>query len=272
MRLSSFLLLLLILSSSGCSWFKEIADETSGWSANQLYSEAKEKLAEKNYEKAIEYLEILQARYPFGRYAQQAELEIAYAYYKYDEPDLAIAAADRFIKIYPRHPNVDYAWYIKGLTNYNRGKSLVERYLPQEPAERDTFTMRAAYDDFSQLVKLYPNSTYAIDASQRMIHLRNNMAEYEIHVADYYMRRQAFVAAANRGEYVIENFQRTPAVPDALVIMTRAYRKLGIDDLADDALRVLQLNYPDSPEIAWLEDPRGYEKAQKKSGSWWRFW
>ena len=272
MRLSSFLLLLLILSSSGCSWFKDQIDETSGWSANQLYSEAKEKLAEKNYEKAIEYLEILQARYPFGRYAQQAELEIAYAYYKYDEPDLAIAAADRFIKIYPRHPNVDYAWYIKGLTNYNRGQSIVERYLPQEPAERDTFTMRAAYDDFSQLVKLYPNSTYAIDSSQRMIHLRNNMAEYEIHVADYYMRRKAFVAAANRGEYVIENFQRTPAVPDALVIMTRAYRILGIDDLADDSFRVLQLNYPDRPEVAWLEDPRGYEKAQKKSESWWRFW
>jgi outer membrane protein assembly factor BamD len=272
MRLSSFFLAVLILSSSGCSWFKEIADETSGWSANQLYSEAKEKLAEKNYEKAIEYLEILQARYPFGRYAQQAELEIAYAYYKFDEPDLAIAAADRFIKIYPRHPNVDYAWYIKGLTNYNRGKTIVGRYLPQEPAERDTFTMRAAYDDFSQLVKLYPNSTYAIDSSQRMIHLRNNMAEYEIHVADYYMRRKAFVAAANRGEYVIENFQRTPAVPDALVIMTRAYRILGVDDLADDALRVLRLNYPDSPEVAWLEDPRGYEKAQKRSESWWRFW
>ena len=272
MRLSSFLLLLLILSSSGCSWFKEAIDETSGWSANQLYSEAKEKLAEKNYEKAIEYLEILQARYPFGRYAQQAELEIAYAYYKFDEPDLAIAAADRFIKIYPRHPNVDYAWYIKGLTNYNRGKTIVGRYLPQEPAERDTFTMRAAYDDFSQLVKLYPNSTYAIDSSQRMIHLRNNMAEYEIHVADYYMRRKAFVAAANRGEYVIENFQRTPAVPDALVIMTRAYRILSIDDLADDSFRVLQHNYPDRPEVAWLEDPRGYEKAQKKSESWWRFW
>ena len=272
MRLSSFFLAVLILSSSGCSWFKEIADETSGWSANQLYSEAKEKLAEKNYEKAIEYLEILQARYPFGRYAQQAELEIAYAYYKYDEPDLAIAAADRFIKIYPRHPNVDYAWYLKGLINYNRGKSIVERYLPQEPAERDTATMRAAYDDFSQLVKFYPNSTYAIDSSQRMIHLRNNMAEYEIHVADYYMRRKAFVAAANRGEYVIENYQRTPAVPDALVIMTRAYRILGIDDLADDSFRVLKFNYPDRPEVAWLEDPRGYEKAQKKSESWWRFW
>jgi outer membrane protein assembly factor BamD len=128
--------------------------------------------------------------------------------------------------------------------------------------------MRAAYDDFSQLVKLYPNSIYAIDSAQRIIYLRNNMAEYEIHVADYYMRRKAYVAAANRGEYVVENYQRTPAVPDALVIMTRAYRKLGIDELADDALRVLRLNYPERPEIAWLEDPRGYEAAQKGSRSW----
>ena len=271
MRLSSFFVAILILSLSGCAWFKDAVDETSDWSANQLYSEAKEKLAEKNYEKAIEYLEILQARYPFGRYAQQAELEIAYAYYKFEEPDLAIAAADRFIKIYPRHPNVDYAWYLKGLTNYNRGKSIVEKYLPQEPSERDTFTMRAAYDDFEQLVRLYPNSSYAIDAAQRMIHLRNNMAEYEIHVADYYMRREAYVAAANRGEYVIENYQRTPAVPDALVVMARAYRIMGVDDLADDAIRVLRLNYPDNPDLALLDDPRGYDKAQKDS-RWWKFW
>jgi len=271
MRLSSILLFVLILAVSGCSWFKDQVDETSDWSANQLYSEAKEKLSEKNYEKAIEYLEILQARYPFGRYAQQAELEIAYAYYKFEEPDLAIAAADRFIKIYPRHPNVDYAWYLKGLTNYNRGKSIVGKYLPQDPSERDTFTMRAAYDDFSQLVKLYPNSPYAIDASQRMIHLRNNMALYEIHVADYYMRRKAYVAAASRGEYVIENYQRTPAVPDALVVMARAYRILGVEDLENDAIRVLRLNYPDMQELAWLEDPRGYDKAQKDSRSW-KFW
>jgi outer membrane protein assembly factor BamD len=271
MRLSSILLALLLLQLSGCSWFKDQIDETSDWSANQLYSEAKEKLAEKNYEKAIEYLELLQARYPFGRYAQQAELEIAYAYYKYEEPDLAIAAADRFIKIYPRHPNVDYAWYLKGLVNYNRGKSLVDKYLPQEPSERDTFTMRAAYDDFDQLVRLYPNSIYAIDAAQRMVHLRNNMAEYELHVADYYMRRKAYVAAANRGEYVVENYQRTPAVEDALVVMARAYQILGVEDLADDAVRVLRTNFPENPELALLEDPRGYEAAKKDARAW-KFW
>lgn len=271
MRLSSFLLAVLILFTSGCSWLPEQIDETKDWSANQLYSEAKQKLNEKNYEKAIEFFEILEARFPFGRYAQQAELEIAYAYFKFDEPDLAIASADRFIKIYPRHPNVAYAWYIKGITNYNRGKSGVNRFLPQDPSERDTTTMRAAYEDFDQLVRLYPNSIYAADAAQRMIHLRNNMAEYEVHVADYYLRRKAYVAVANRGEYVVENYQRTPAVPDALIYMVRAYRTLGLEDLEADALRVLSLNYSDRPEIAWLNDPRGYEKAQKKP-PFWKFW
>ena len=274
MRLSSFLLLAMLLITSGCSFLPEQIDETKDWSANQLYTRAKQELASKNYEKAIEYFEKLEARYPFGAYAQQAQLEIAYAYYKYEEPDLAIAAADRFIKIYPRHPNVDYAMYIKGLTNYNRGKTFIDRYLPQEPAERDTFSMRQSYEDFSQLVQQYPYSNYAKDAAQRMIHLRNNMAEYEIHVADYYMRRSAYVAAANRSKYVIENFQRTPAVDDALVIMIRAYRKMGENDLADSAMRVLQLNYPDSPEIGWLNDPRGYQTAKKGKSLWasLKFW
>jgi outer membrane protein assembly factor BamD len=249
MRLTSFLLLAALLFTTGCSLLPEQIDETKDWSANQLYSEAKQKLAEQNYEK----------------------LEIAYAYYKYEEPDFAIAAADRFIKIYPRHSNVDYAWYIKGLTNYNRGKTFVDKFLPQDPSERDTYTMRAAYDDFDQLVKSYPNSIYAKDAAQRMIYLGNNMAEYEIHVADYYMRRQAYIAAANRGKYVIENYQRTPAVPTALVIMVRAYRELGAADLEAASMRVLRLNYPDSPEIALLEDPRGYELARKGS-SFWKFW
>ena len=130
MRLSSFLLLAMLLITSGCAFLPEQIDETKDWSANQLYTKAKQELASKNYEKAIDYFEKLEARYPFGQYAQQAQLEIAYAYYKYEEPDLAIAAADRFIKIYPRHPNVDYAMYIKGLVNYNRGKTFIDRYLP----------------------------------------------------------------------------------------------------------------------------------------------
>ena len=201
-------------------------------------------LAEQNYEKAIEYFELLEARYPFGRYAQQAQLEIAYAYYKYEEPDFAIAAADRFIKIYPRHSNVDYAWYIKGLTNYNRGKTFVDKFLPQDPSERDTYTMRAAYDDFDQLVKSYPNSIYAKDAAQRMIYLRNVLADYELNVADFYLRRGAYVAAANRCKFMIEHYQGAQAMPKALSLLATAYTKLGMTELAEDTQRVLQHNYP----------------------------
>ena len=170
-----------------------------------------------------------------------------------------------------RHPNIDYAWYLKGLTNYNRGKGIVDRYLPQNPAERDTYNMQAAYDNFEQLMTRYPDSIYAQDSAQRMIYLRNNMAESELHVANYYMRRQAYVAAANRGKYVIENFQRTPSVPGALAIMVRAYRKLGADDLAADALRVLQLNYPDLPETVRLAGDPAYT-GTRQSPAFWKFW
>lgn len=246
MRNSILALILFLLAAGGCSKFiTEEKDETKDWSAKELYTAAKRELDEKSYEKAINYYEILEARYPFGRYAQQAELEIAYAYYKYDEPDSAIAAADRFIKLHPRHENVDYAYYLKGLVNFNRGERFLDRVFKQDPSERDTQTARQAYNDFSTLVKQFPNSRYAKDASQRMIFLRNNLAQHEIHVADYYMRRKAYVAAANRGKYVVENYQGTPAVADALEVMYRAYTKLEMNDLAADARRVLQLNYPD---------------------------
>lgn len=248
-----WLLALLLCTLQACSLLPEQADKTKDWSASQLYSAAKESLDDKNYEQAIDYFEKLEARFPFGRYAQQAQLEIAYAYYKYDEPDSAIAAADRFIKVNPRHPNVDYAWYLKGLVNYNRGRTLIDKVLPQDVSERDLGTMRSAYDDFNELVKRFPNSIYAADASQRMIHLRNNMARYEIHVASYYMRRGAWVAAANRAATVIEDYQRTPSVPDAMILLIRAYRKLDMETLANDALRVFELNYPGHPDLEILK-------------------
>lgn len=267
MRLSSYFLMTLLFMAGGCALLPEQVDKTKDWSASQLYSAAKESLDDKDYKEAIDYFEKLEARYPFGTYAQQAELEIAYAYYKYEEPESAIAAAQRFIKMNPRHPNIDYAWYIMGLTNYNRGRTFIDKVLPQDPSQRDTTIMHQAYDDFSQLVKRYPDSKYAADSTQRLIYLRNNMARYEIHVADYYMRRGAYIAAANRAEYVIENYQRTTAVPGALVVMVRAYRKLGMDDLADDALRVLRLNYPDNPDIPALS--QGLDPKKKKGWFSW---
>lgn len=246
-------ILLAAAVGAGCGLLPK-DDPTADWSAQKLYTEAKTSLSSGDYEQAIKYFEFLEARYPFGRYAQQAQLEIAYAYYKYDEPESAIAAADRFIQLYPRHPNVAYAYYLKGLANYNRGKGMVERYLPQDPSQRDPGAALQSFQDFSELIKRFPDSKYSKDAGQRMVYLRNNLARHEVHVADYYMRRGAYIAAANRGEYVIENYQRTPAVPDALVIMATAYKLLGLDQLSNDALRVLRLNYPDHPGIAQVEN------------------
>lgn len=231
----------------------EQIDPTKDWSASKLYSEAKAALDGGDYETAIKYYESLEARYPFGRYAQQAILEEAYAYYKYDEPDSAITAADRFIKTYPQHPNVDYAYYLKGLANFNRNMGLVERYLPQDPAQRDPGSMRQSFNDFAELVKRFPNSKYAEDARQRMIYLRNNLAQYEVHVANHYIRRGAYVAAANRAQYVVEHYQQTPAVADALAILAESYTNMGIQELAADTLRVLELNYPNHPALARLK-------------------
>ena len=236
-----------------CGLLPEKYDETKDWSANKLYTEAKDQMDSGNYKLAIEYLEKLQARYPFGRYAQQAQLDLIYAYYKSDEPDSAIAAADRFIKTNPRHPFVDYAYYMKGLVNFSRGDTnIVNRLFPNDPAKTDTSLVRQSYNDFTELVRKFPNSQYADDARQRILYLHNNLAAYEIHVADYYMKRGAYVAAVNRAEYVLQNYARTPSVPAALAIMVKAYTKLNLPKLAADSLRVLQLNYPDSPDLPEL--------------------
>jgi outer membrane protein assembly factor BamD len=233
----------------GCSLLPKQIDKTKDWSANKFYSEAKAALQESDYEAAIELYEKMLARYPYGRYAQQAQVELIYTYYKYDEPESALAAADRFIKTYPRHPHIDYVYYLKGLVNFNRGKDLISKYLPQDPTKRDPGAARDSFNDFATLVKKFPGSKYSKDARQRMLFLRNNLAMYEIHVADYYMRRGAYVAAANRCKYVLEHYQNTPAVAEALSTMIDAYGKLGLDDLASDAKRVLQLNYPNHKKL-----------------------
>jgi outer membrane protein assembly factor BamD len=237
-------LLALGLLLSGCFNTKdETTDEYADWTAEQFYTEAKQALTEKRYDKAVKLYEKLEARYPFGKYATQAQLDIAYAYYKNDEPDSALAAADRFIKLNPTHPNVDYAYYLKGLVNYNRGISFIDRFLPTDPSQRDPGSALDAYKEFEELINRFPNSRYVDDARQRIVSLRNNLAMYEVHVADFYMRREAYLAAARRCAEVIRKYQRTQAVPRALQIMEQAYRKLDMNDLADDAARVYALNY-----------------------------
>ncbi len=234
---------------SGCTWLGEKQDITKDWSAARLYSAAKERLESKDYEKAIDYYEKLEARYPFGPQSQQAQLDIAYAYYRNDEAAAAVAAAQRFIKLHPRHPNVDYAYYIKGLANYVKTGGLVSRIVRKDYSKRDTGAAMEAFQDFSELTRPFPYSKYSEDAAQRMLFLKNTLAMYEVHVARYYLSRGAFVAAANRARYVVENYQRTPAMPDALVVLAKSYKAMRLTGLSEDAVRVLELNYPDHPGI-----------------------
>nr|VFJ65484.1 MAG: outer membrane protein assembly factor BamD [Candidatus Kentron sp. FM]VFJ67501.1 MAG: outer membrane protein assembly factor BamD [Candidatus Kentron sp. FM]VFK13357.1 MAG: outer membrane protein assembly factor BamD [Candidatus Kentron sp. FM] len=251
-RLMGYLLFFLSITTiiSGCDSLPKEADKTQDWSAGQLYEEAKQERKVGNYMKAIDYYQKLESRYPFGRYAQQAQLETIYTYYKADEPDLAIASADRFMKLYPRHEHVDYAHYIRGITNFDLGKGPLDQYLPVDPSQRDPGAALHAFQDFGELIERFPESKYAPDARQRMLYLRNNLAKYEVHVANYYLRRKAYIACANRGKYVIEHYQGAPAVADALVIMAKAYKLLGTEELSEEALRVLEFNFPDHPGIA----------------------
>lgn len=253
----------LSLGLSGCGLLPKVADETAGWSAQRLYSEAKDNLNDGSYEKAIKLYETLEARYPYGRYAQQAQLEIAYAYYKDQEPISAIAACDRFIKLHPNHPNVDYAYYLKGLANFTEDESLLSQFSSQDMSERDPKAARDSFAAFKELVNLFPGSKYADDARARMKYLVNAISANDLHVAKYYLRREAYVAAVNRAKNVVVNYPETPSIEEALAIMAFAYDRLGITDLRDDALRVLRLNYPNSK----------YAKNIDLSGKrWWSFW
>lgn len=226
----------------GCSE-EVVVDDHEGWTAEQFYKEARGLMTDGAFEKAAKTYEKLEARFPFGKYATQSQLDVAYCYYKNDEPDAAIAAADRFIKLNPTHPYVDYPYYLKGLVNYNRGIGFFDRFMPTDASQRDAGSTQDSYKDFDELVKRFPNSRYAEDSRKRMVALRNSLAMHEIHVADYYMRRGAYLAAARRGAEVVRKYQRTQAVPVALEIMEQAYRTLGMAQLADDTHRVFELNY-----------------------------
>ncbi|MCU1720892.1 MULTISPECIES: outer membrane protein assembly factor BamD [Pseudomonas] len=241
------LLLIAILGLTAACSSKEVVDENL--SEAELYQQAQADLDNHSYTSATAKLKALESRYPFGRYADQAQLELIFANYKNAEPEAAKSAAERFIRLHPQHPNVDYAYYLKGLTSFDQDRGLLARFLPLDMTKRDPGAARDSYNEFAQLTSRYPNSRYAPDAKQRMIYLRNLLASYEIHVADYYLTRQAYVAAANRGRYVVENFQETPSVGDGLAVMVEAYQRLHLDDLAATSLETLKLNYPDHPSL-----------------------
>ena len=234
-------------------------DPTKDWSPERLHKEAKEKVKDGDYETGIKYFETLEARYPYGPYAEQAQLEIAYAYYKYEEPALAIAAADRFIRLHPTHPNVDYAYYLKGLVNFHGEKTLTNWLFgaKDDLSDRDPKGARESYFAFREVVERFPKSRYAEDAQQRMAYLFEAQAKYETLVARFYYERSAYVAAVNRCKYSLETYPRTPSTEDALGIMALSYKKMGIVPLFDDTMRVLRKNFPQSRYIEEAETLKG---------------
>jgi outer membrane protein assembly factor BamD len=230
-------------------------------SAERLYEMAKRASDNRNYRDAITYYEQLEARFPFSNSARQGQLDLMYAYYKNREPESAIDQADQFIRENPAHPRVDYAYYIKGLTQFERNPNFLERWFNADLSERPPIDARKSFQAFQTLVERYPNSEYAPDARQRMVFLRNRLANYEVHVAEYYLKRGAYVGAINRSKYAIENYDGAPQLRRALEIMAQSYRRLGMTDLAETSERVLAENYS-SPD---------QQVAQEKK-SWWRFW
>lgn len=247
-----WLILLFILGLTACSiprFSQEDDHEGSSAindkrSASQLLEKARSAMKSGNYEDAIKYYETLEARYPLGRFAQQSLLETAFAYYKAEEEDTALDTIDRFKRIYPRSPIMDYALYLRGLINFNRGKSIIDKVFPRSFSDLDNVRQKEAFHDFSQLINRYPDSKYAADAQQRLQHLRNSLAKSEVNVANYYMRRGAYLAAFNRAEYTIKHYQGSPAVIEALKIKIKASNALGKPELAAATRRVLKLNFP----------------------------
>tara|TARA_R110002049_G_scaffold114812_25_gene266235 strand:- start:4210 stop:5079 length:870 start_codon:yes stop_codon:yes gene_type:complete len=243
------LIIIFSLTLFGCSSTEELPDIAADAGEQQIYEDAQRYLRGDNYDLAVKSLELLESRYPFGKYAEQAQLELIYAHYNAYEHEAAVEAADRFIRLHPQHPSVDYAYYMKGLAAYTVNEDIFARFVPTDQAQRDTSQAKEAFGEFAQLVSRFPNSPYAADAEARMLALRNLLARHEIMVANYYLRRGAYLAAVNRGRFVVENFQRTPAVADGLAIMAQGYIFLGMKDLAQESITVLAANYPNYPAI-----------------------
>ncbi len=233
---------------AACS-FIDKHDPTAGYSAEKLYREAKDALDGGQYDLAIKRYETLESRFPYGRYSQQGQLEIAYVYYKQSEQASAVAATERFMKLHPNHPNVDYAYYLRGLVYFNEDLGLLGKVSRQDRTERDPKAARESFDAFKELVQRFPESKYTPDALARMKYLINALASHEVHVARYYMKRGAYVAASNRAQYALRNYPQAPAQEEALLIMIQAYDVLGMAELRNDAERVLRKNFPDSAQL-----------------------
>lgn len=273
-----------LVGLSACSVLPKPTDESKNWSAEKLYAEAREEMAGGHYEAAIPLFQRLETNFPFGVYATQAQMEIAYAHYKAQDQAEALAAVERFIKLHPNHAQVDYMYYLRGLINFNDQLGFFSFIYEQDPTERDPRATREAFAAFKALVDKFPNSKYAPDSIERMSYLINAMAQYEVHVANYYYRRGAYLAALNRAQEAVANYTDAPAREEALFIMMRSYDKLGMPLLRDDTQRVFLLNYPDSyflnpdarGDAAWWKFWASNDKRPRPNASadapWWKFW
>jgi outer membrane protein assembly factor BamD len=258
--LAVFLLLTLVACSS------DPAKEGENLTADQLYAQSQASMQDKSYEKAIKQLETLQSRFPYGRYAQQAQMEIAYAYFKHSEPAPALGALDRFVKMYPNSSHLDYVLYLKGLINFNEDiNTMAGTLFNQDPSERDPASLRESFDAFKELVIRFPDSKYVSDARIRMQYLLDTLANGDIHVASYYLKRGAYVAAVNRAKNVLVNYPQTPQTRDALQIMVQAYDAMGMKDLSADTKKILDRNVA-------KDGIKPIVREMPSTTLWWKFW
>jgi len=248
-RFLRLLLLLMMIAALAACGRGSRQDKTELLPVDQMFDSAHQSLQRGNYDRAIRYYQRLIARFPFGLYTEQAQLELAFAQFRANKPDEAISTIDRFLKTYPTHGNADYAQYLRGVVNFQREASFVGRFINIDATKRDQGASRQAFIDFAKLVRDFPDSIYIDDARQRMVFLRNGMARHEVQIGQYYLRRGAYVAAVNRSIRVIENYQQAPESGDALAVMVEAYLRMGEQTLADDTRRVLELNHPDHPYL-----------------------
>lgn len=225
------------------------AQRFKGMTSQQIFQGGEKALAKHKYDQASKYFEGLEALYPFGPYAQQGQLDIIYAYYKNGDPASALAAADRYIHLYPQSDNVDYAYYMKGLINFDRGRNWLQKTFKVSVAETDLSYLRQSFVDFNALLQRFPDSKYAPDAERRMVYIRNMLAQNELDTAQFYFRQKAYVAAANRATNIVQHYQGAPQVVDALVVLVKANRALGLNQQADNALQVLKMNYPNAKQL-----------------------
>jgi outer membrane protein assembly factor BamD len=260
--LISFLAIMLLSACAGSDGQK---DDTDIWSETKLYSEAIDKLNSADFAKCGKYFEKLEARFPFGPYSQQAQINGAYCYWKAQETAQALVAIDRFIKLHQGNENLDYAYYLKGLITFNDDLGWLGRFTGQDLSERDPKAAKDAFESFKVVVERFPNSKYAPDALDRMRYIVNSLAEADVIVARFYYQRGAYLASANRAQLAIRDYDRAPAVEEALYILYKSYEKLGMVELSNDTARVFKLNFPDSPMLQT-------GMRSKKERKWWQIW